>query len=65
MASFMDQMRKMEIDAKIRSKSAVKEDSPNCINCSYLGRDGVRTEKCVMCGMSTTKKFTAKKDESK
>lgn len=65
MASFMDQMRKLELDAKIRSKSAVKEDSPNCINCSYVGRDGVRTEKCVMCGMSTTHKFTGKKDASK
>ena len=61
MPSFMDQMRSIEKESKVRTSLAKKEDSPRCVNCSYVGRDNIRTEVCVSCKMSTTRKFKVSK----
>ena len=58
MISFMDLIRNMEKEAKERSANAVKEDSPKCVNCGFVGRDGLRTEICTMCGSNSRKKLT-------
>ena len=59
--TFQDLMKNIEKEAKIRAKESKNvniDDTPNCINCMYVGRDGLRTDICVRCGMNTRIKYT-------
>ena len=60
MTTSLDLIKNIEKESKaITNESKSKNyDVPNCINCMYVGRDGLSTKICVRCGMNTRLKWT-------
>ena len=62
MTTFLDLIKNIEKESNARTNESKSKnyDVPNCINCMYVGRDGLRTKICVRCGMNTSVKWTPK-----
>jgi len=60
MTTFLDLIKNIEKESKARTNESKSknDDLPNCVNCMYVGRDGLRTKICVRCGMNTRVKWT-------
>ena len=60
MTTFMDLIKNIEKEPHVRKNESKSKnnDVPNCVNCMYVGRDGLRTKICVRCGMNTRVKWT-------
>ena len=60
MTTFMDLIKNIEKESKARTNESKSknDDLPNCVNCTYVGRDGLRTKICVRCAMNTRVKWT-------
>ena len=60
MTTFLELIKNIEKESNARKNESKSKnyDVPTCINCMYVGRDGLRTKICVRCGMNTRVKWT-------